>query len=149
MTSIKAAQGEAWASPSATEGDALASPNAAEGGAAGAGTSLIDMVFILRGPQGLETKIINNEQRHPGKCLKAAFIGSHGAGGGQTTQKLGLGGEDDIVSLADRRMAKGLGEMTLAGAAGAGDEAGGGKVHDKSLVNGGVEIEIKLFNGLL
>ena len=89
--------------------------------------------------------------------MEAALIGAHGASGLEAAEQLGLGGEEDIVSLADGTVAEGLGEMALAGAAGAGDEdvgrfldeAAGGQFLDQGPVDAGVEVKIELLDGLL
>ena len=47
-------------------------------------------VFVLRGAQGLEPEIVDDEQRHPHKSLESALVGTHGAGGRKAAQQLGL-----------------------------------------------------------
>ena len=70
---------------------------------------------------------------------------------------MALGGEEHVVAEASADVTEGLGQVTLAGTAGAGDEhaggfgdeAPGGQVLDKGAVDAGVEGEVELFQGLV
>jgi len=100
-------------------------------------------LLVLGGAQGLEAEIVDDEQVQGGQFTEMAIVGAGGACGGQLGEHLGLGGEQDIVALADGTGADDEdGDLLL-------DEATGGQVVDEGLVDGGVEGEVKLFQGLL
>ena len=54
-------------------------------------------VLVLRCPQGFQTEVIDDEQRHAGKGLESSLVGVDGARGMEARQQLALGGEQHVV----------------------------------------------------
>ena len=114
-------------------------------------------VLVLSGAHGLEAKVVDDEQIRLSQCGQFALVGSHGSGRGELPQELGVGGEHGVVAATYGDMAQCLGDVALAGAAGADDEhrdfllqvAAGGQIHDLRLVHSKVEGEVVAFERLL
>src|SRR4030065_1608954 len=114
-------------------------------------------VLILRGPQGLEAEVIDDEKPHFGDLIKLSFIRLGSPGGIEPSKHGALGGEGDVVALSYGAMTESLSEVALAGSTGSNDkdrdllldEAAGGKIPDEGLVDGRVEGEVKVLDGFL
>ena len=113
-------------------------------------------VLVLRCPQGFQTEVIDDEQRHAGEGVEASLVGVDGARGIEACQQLALGGEQHVVVGANGGMAERLCDVGLSGAARPGDEdrdllgdePAGRQLGDEALVDGGVEVEVELLEGL-
>ena len=79
-------------------------------------------VLVLRGSQGLQSEVIDDEQRHAGKGVEASLVGVDGACGIEARQQLALGGEQHVVVGAHGGVAERLCDVGLSGAARSGDE---------------------------
>ena len=65
-------------------------------------------ILVLRCPQGFQTEVIDDEQRHAGEGLEASLVGVDGARGIETCQQLALGGEQHVVVGANGDMSERL-----------------------------------------
>src|SRR6185437_15354007 len=99
-------------------------------------------VLVGRWAQGLEAKIVHDQQRNPCEGCELALVGAGGARGIQTPRQLRAAGKEHVDPLADRAVPQSLGEMTFAdpdfpdneyGSA-LGDVAAGGQIMDERAI---------------
>ena len=114
-------------------------------------------VLVAGRLEGLQAEIIDEEQGHAGQGLEAPVVGVGSPGRLQGGEQAALGGEEHVVVAAGGLVPQGLGQVALAGAAGAGDEhrdlfgdeAAGGQVEDLGLVDAGIVGEVEIAQRLL
>jgi len=114
-------------------------------------------VLVLGTLEGLEAEVVDDQQIDRRQSGKEPVIAVCGPGGMQLGKHPGGGREQDVVAGTDRAVAQGLGNVTLAGAAGTDDddadllvhEPAGGQLEDEGAVDRGIKSEVKLLEGLL
>ena len=114
-------------------------------------------VFILDSFKGFQPEIIDNEQVDIGKFGALPFITVCCPGGVQLGQHPVGRGEQNVMSGADRRMSKCLGDVTLSRSTGSDnqdtdlffDKTAGSQFSDECTVETGAECKIKFFDGFL
>ena len=74
-------------------------------------------VLVLRCSQGLQTEVINDEQRHADEGLKASLVRVDSARGIEAYQQLTLGGEQHVVIGTSGGLAERLCDVGLSGTA--------------------------------
>ena len=112
-------------------------------------------VLVLRGSQGFQSEVIDDEQRHASKGVEASLVRVDGARGIEARQQLALGGEQHVVVGTNSGVAERLCDVGLPRAARPGDEdrdllgdeAAGGQLGDEGVVDGGIEVEVELLEG--
>ena len=114
-------------------------------------------IFVLWRLEGLEAEVVDNEEVNAGKFCKLSVKGVSCPGGIELPEHLALGGEEDVIPVADSAVTQGLGDVAFSGSAGTDNkdtdllvyEPAGCQIHDQALVDGGVEREIELLKGFL
>ncbi len=117
---------------------------------------VVDVLIVGR-PQGLEAKIVDDEQGDLGQLAEDPLVGAGGPRAMKASGEGTLTQEADIHSLTDGTMAQRLGQMALAGTAGTDDEDRGlfpqvasrGQVVDQASVQVRQTIEGEVFEGLV
>jgi len=106
-------------------------------------------VFVVRRGHRFESEVIDNEQRSFDKSLEPSFVSVDSPSGVELSKQLGLCGEEDVVAVSDSNVSEGLCDVAFSRAARPDDqngdllfdEAAGGEVLDKRLVNVWVKSE--------
>jgi len=114
-------------------------------------------VLVLGALEGLESEVVDDQEIDRGQSGQEPVVAVCGPGGMELGQHPGGAREQDVMAGADRAVAQGLGDVALAGAAGADDddahllvhEPAGGQLEDEGAVDRGIKSEVKLLEGLL
>ena len=114
-------------------------------------------ILVGRWAQGLEPKIIDDQQRNAREGGELALVGAGGARGVQACRELCAAGEQDIDALTDRAVPQSLGEMAFADAdfaddeyrSALGDVAPSGRIMQECAVELRQSVEVELLEGLV
>jgi len=86
------------------------------------GTDEVVDILVVGRSQGLEAEVVDDEQGDLGQLAEDPVVSAGGPGGMESSREGALAQEPDIYPLADGAMTQRLGQVALAGAAGADDE---------------------------